>query len=195
MTSSSTVTAFLRDRRIAHGVLAEVARRLAETPGGRLAQVFDDVSGDLIKLGRPEERARALALTAVSVSPRQEPVSLLPRHLVWLDAQPGGASATLRRLVETAARDGAGRDRQARDAAYRFLSMMAGDRPGFEAACRALYAGDGPRLRAAMEGWPEDVVDYVEALAAEGLALSACPGEGRDPVWGPAHMDHPRSRG
>ncbi len=169
MTPSPTVTAFLRDQRLTQGALVDVARELATTPGGRAAQVFDDVSGDLIKLSRPEELARALVPTVVSASPRQEAVGLLTRHLAWLDARPGGASATLRRLVETAARDGTGRDRRARDAAYRFLSMMAGDRPGFEEACRALYAGDGPRLRAAMDDWPEDVADYVAALAAEGL--------------------------
>lgn len=165
-----TVTAFLHDRRIAHGVLPDVAARLAEIPGGRAAQVFDDVDGDLIKLGRPEEVARALAPAAISTAPQAEPVGLLPRHVAWLDAQPGGASATLRRLIETARRDGTGRDRQARDAAYRFLSMTAGDRPGFEAACRALYAGDGEGLRKATEAWPEDVADYVAMLATDGLA-------------------------
>lgn len=168
-----TVTAFLEDRRIAHGTLAEVAARLAEIPRGRSAQVFDDADGDLIKLGRPEEVARALAPATMSTSPESEPVGLLPRHLAWLDAQPGGASATLRRLVEAARRDGIGRDRQARDAAYRFLSMTAGDRPGFEAACRALYAGDGERLREATEGWPADLVGYLLALAEDGLTALA----------------------
>lgn len=163
------VTAFLKDRRVAHGPLAEVALRLAEIPGGRSAQVFDDADGDLIKLGRPEEVARALAPATVPTAPEVEAISLLPRHLAWLDAQPGGASATLRRLVEAARRDGTGRDRQARDAAYRFLSMTAGDRPGFEAACRALYAGDGERLRGAIEGWPADTVDYLMRLAEAGL--------------------------
>ena len=36
-------------------------------------------------------------------------VSLLPRHWSWLAEQPGGASATLRRLVDEARKEDAGR--------------------------------------------------------------------------------------
>ena len=70
-------------------------------------------------------------------------VTLLPRHWQWLGSQPGGASAALRRLVDEARRTHAGRDRvrRAQEAAYRFMSAMAGDEPGFEEATRALFAG------------------------------------------------------
>lgn len=96
-------------------------------------------------------------------------VTLLPRHWEWLNTQPGGASVALRRLVETARRDGAneGRSRSAREAAYRFMQAMAGDLPGFEEASRALFAGDRDRLNQEMEDWPADVRDqtmrYLEA--------------------------------
>ena len=73
-------------------------------------------------------------------------MTLLPRHWDWLGRQPGGASVTLRKLVETArlANGGPERMRRAREAAYRFMAAMAGDRPGFEEATRALFAGDPP---------------------------------------------------
>jgi hypothetical protein len=60
-------------------------------------------------------------------------VTLLPRHWEWLAAQPGGASVALRKLVEAARRESEGPTAAApREAAYRFASVMAGDRPGFE---------------------------------------------------------------
>jgi hypothetical protein len=57
----------------------------------------------------------------------------LPRHWEWLGAQPGGASVALRKLVEKARRASGDRDRlrAARDAAYHFMSTMAGRSAGF----------------------------------------------------------------
>jgi uncharacterized protein len=93
-------------------------------------------------------------------------VTLLPRHWEWLNAQPGGASVALRRLVEEARRAGAGRERTraAREAAYRFTHAVAGDLPGFEEATRALFAGDRARFGDAAAGWPSDVREHATAL-------------------------------
>jgi hypothetical protein len=94
-------------------------------------------------------------------------VTLLPRHWDWLSAQRGGASAVLRRLVDEARRADAGQSarRAARDAAYRFMSAMAGDFPRFEEASRALFAGDRQRFTQQIAGWPADVRGYLEKLA------------------------------
>ena len=83
-------------------------------------------------------------------------VTLLPRHWDWLDAQPGGASVALRKLVEEARRatGDADRARAARDAAYHFMSAMAGNLPTFEEASRALFAGDRRRLAALIAPGP-----------------------------------------
>ena len=96
-------------------------------------------------------------------------VSLLPRHWEWLNSQPGSASVVLRRLVDEARRDSVRRDqrRQAQKAAYVVMSAMAGNRPHFEEATRALFAGDAPRFAALMAGWPPDIREYVAALARE----------------------------
>ncbi len=167
--SGTTFTAFHRDRRMASGSLADVFGALAELADGRAAQVFNDATGDLVKLGRPEEVARATAEPMVpALGPVQLRITVLPRHVAWLETEPGGPSAAVRRLIDAARRDGVGRERRARDAAYRFISMMAGDRPGFEEACRALYAGDADRFAAAAESWPDDVRRYGQRLAAGG---------------------------
>ena len=86
-------------------------------------------------------------------------VTLLPRHWEWLARQPGGASITLRRLVEAARKGDTGAaDARARtEAAYRFMAAMAGDLPGFEEAARALFAGDRARLEIHMSQWPPDI--------------------------------------
>jgi hypothetical protein len=94
-------------------------------------------------------------------------VTLLPRHWEWLNAQSGGASVALRRLVDDARRSSGDRDRRraARDAAYHFMSAMAGDLPHFEEASRALFADDRQRFVGQIAGWPADIRDHVVRLA------------------------------
>jgi hypothetical protein len=99
------------------------------------------------------------------VVPRE--VTLLPRHWEWLNAQPGGASVALRKLVEEARRANTGKDRvrRSQEAAYRFMSAMAGNRPGFEEATRALFAGDRERFNQLIGAWPPDIRDHARMLA------------------------------
>ncbi|MCX7322062.1 MAG: DUF2239 family protein [Hyphomicrobiales bacterium] len=94
-------------------------------------------------------------------------ITLLPRHWDWLATQPGGASVALRKLVEEARRAHGDRDRAraARDAAYHFMSMMAGNLPNFEEASRALFADDRGRFGALIEVWPIDIRNHLTALA------------------------------
>jgi hypothetical protein len=101
-------------------------------------------------------------------------VTLLPRHWEWLAAQPGGASVALRKLVEAARRESEGPDRRraAREAAYRFASALAGDRPGFEAMSRALFAGDAAGFAARIADWPTDIRDHLRTLASEAFEAS-----------------------
>lgn len=102
-------------------------------------------------------------------------VTLLPRHWAWLGAHRGSVSATLRRLIDEARHLHEGRDavRRAQDAAYRFVSAMAGDEPGYEEAIRALYRGDRVRFEAASAAWPPDVREHAAQLAAGALGASA----------------------
>jgi hypothetical protein len=55
--------------------------------------------------------------------------------------------------------------RRARDAAYAFMSAMAGNLPEFEEASRALFGGGEEKLTAILARWPKDVRDYTLQLA------------------------------
>ena len=57
------------------------------------------------------------------------------------------------------AEDAMGRDQL--EAAYRFMTVVAGDLPGFEEATRALFAGDRDRLDVLTRTWPPDVRSEV----------------------------------
>ncbi len=83
----------------------------------------------------------------------------------------GSASVALRKLVEEARNVTAGKDRVrvAQEAAYRFMSAMAGNEPGFEEAIRALFAGNRDRLEAMIATWPIDVRDHTWMLASAAL--------------------------
>jgi len=107
-------------------------------------------------------------------------VTLLPRHWDWLATQPGGASAAVRRLVDSARQANAETDRRraAKESAYRFMSAMAGDAPGFEEATRALFANNRERFDVMTDGWPRDVRDHARALAARCWQSPAALGAG-----------------
>lgn len=95
-------------------------------------------------------------------------ITLLPRHWDWLARQTGGASVAIRKLVEDARRTGEDKERvrEAQEAAYRFMSAMAGNRPHYEDAIRALFAGDPIRFEQLIAEWPADVRDHAARFAA-----------------------------
>ena len=180
-----TVTAFEGSRRIASGPLAMVALRATEVVArGETGPVliFDDLTGEQVDAdlrGLPESAAEVPAQPmpddSAEVRGRGRPklgvvareVTLLPRHWQWLSSQPGGASVAIRKLVETARRTNqeADRDRQKLEAAYHFMSAMAGNLPNFEEASRALFANDRRSFTDLMADWPADVRDHAAALA------------------------------
>jgi hypothetical protein len=192
-TETPSFSAFAGARLLASGPLAEVAIAVKIASGGAVTEpvvIFDNATGRAVDLDlRGSHRdivARLPQPPVATAEPAAEPrgrgrpklgvvareVTLLPRHWDWLGSQPGGASVALRKLVEGARRVHADRDRAraARDAAYHFMSTMAGDRPGFEEASRALFAGDRDRLSALIADWPADIRDHVLRLAAAGRA-------------------------
>ncbi|REG23606.1 hypothetical protein ATI61_11676 [Archangium gephyra] len=187
-------TGFAGHRLIASGELTEVALKAKEwLDRGESAPIliFEDETGTpvdldfrgtlyefLDKLAKKRAR-RAEAEEAPEETKRSGPgrpklgvvsreVSLLPRHWDWLNSQPGGASVTLRKLVEEAKRNsvGADRARRSQEAAYKFMSIMAGDFPGFEEASRAFFANNPERFEQLIQPWPEDVREHVRRLVA-----------------------------
>jgi hypothetical protein len=162
-------TAFQGTQRIAVGSLAEVAVAVRMTPE---ALVFD-AEGKVVDIDARGSETEIRARLAPPMRSRGRPslgvqareVTLLPRQWDWLAKQPGGASAALRRIVDAARRSPEAETRAAREAAYRFMSAIAGDLPGYEEALRALFAGDGAALVGHMVGWPKDVRDHALKLA------------------------------
>ena len=172
-----TVTAFADSRQLARGapktVAAQVRAALEAKPDVRML-VLDDLTGAAVDLDLRGDAADSSKTDAAAPSARKagrprlgvasREVTLLPRHWEWLAAQPGGASVTIRRLVEAARRDPEQIRRAARDAAYRAMSALAGDLAGFEEASRALFADDRTALTGHMSDWPGDIVDYLSSL-------------------------------
>ena len=183
-----TCTAFEGERRLATGNPKEVAlaakAALERGLKGELL-IFDDQSGRLVDFDLSGEKEdvldRLAALMRESAGDAEKKsgpgrpklgvvsreVTLLPRHWEWLDRQTDSASAVLRRLVEAASRGEipSERMREAKDAAYRFMSAIAGNYAGFEEAARALYAGNKERFDAIIAGWPDDVREHAQKLA------------------------------
>ena len=187
---TETYTAFIGTARVAQGPVEPLTAALiafghGPHPSGLL--VFNDRTGaetDLNLSGRaPDDRPpqgfrpdgtarRGPGRPRLGVKARE--VILLPRHWDWLAKERGGASATLRRLVEAAMRDADANTAPGPDAAFSFLTAIAGDLPGYEAAIRALYADGGAGFAGAIAGWPEDIRAYALRLA--GPSLTGCTG-------------------
>jgi hypothetical protein len=183
MTTSSPCTAFADGRILASGDAATVALavKAAQADGRQGILILEDATGreiDFDLRGSDDDVRARHAGPAASEPERQgrgrprlgvvaREVTLLPRHWDWLAAQPGGASAALRRLVDEARTSRSDEDalRAARDAAYRAMSALAGDRVNFEEASRALYANDLPRLQHLLKDWPDDVAAYILRLS------------------------------
>ena len=190
MDHDRTYTAFAGDRRVVAGDLRTVVLGIKQFLDGgedRTVLVFDDHDGSQIDFdlrGTPEDALARLAshpsfvpettTPATPAAPRIGPgrprlgvvcreVSLLPRHWSWLEQQPGGISVALRKLIDDARRRGQGKQlaRTVRDGAGKFMWTMAGDRPGFEEASRALFAGEHARFKQLIRPWPEDIRDYL----------------------------------
>ena len=128
---TTTFTAFAGSERLATGDLATVAAavktRYDATPEGAAILVFDDetcrpveldlrgsLDEVLARLPAPSAPCEPAPATEGEPTPRApgrpklgvvaREVTLLPRHWEWLGTQPGGASVTLRKLVEAARR-------------------------------------------------------------------------------------------
>ncbi len=192
MSVSRPITAFQNGRCLAAGEASAVLTTVKETidkgaPDDLL--FFDDESGEQLDFnlhGTIENVLEGLARHPFFVSDLQKKplwgkvgrpklgvvsreVTLLPRHWSWLENQPNGASAALRRLVEKEMKKKpeAELKRQRIEAAGRVMWNLAGELPGFEEASRFLYRGELDRLESLMETWPEDVRNYLLRLTGQ----------------------------
>lgn len=132
--------------------------------------IFDAETGEQIELPRaptptPAAPAPRPGRPRLGVVARE--VTLLPHDWAWLDAQPGGASVTLRKLVLGARRlsESANRKHVARVACYRFISAIAGNETGYEEALRALFRDEPDAFARHVASWPADVRTHALGLA------------------------------
>jgi uncharacterized protein len=183
--------AFEGDHRIGSGSLRDVARAAREALDRRQDAsilVFDSGSGAFVDIDLrgsvddvlarippattpPADEDAAVAAPRGPGRPKlgvvAREITLLPRHWDWLAQQKGGASVAIRKLVDEARRvnEDADRIRLGQEAAYRFMSAMAGNRPHYEEAIRALFAADPRRFEKLIAEWPADVRDHAARLA------------------------------
>jgi hypothetical protein len=193
--SRKQCTAFEGSRCIASGELSHVAGKVKEVLDENCTAavlIFDDLTSELVEVdfrGTVKDVLKRLETQAprgessgaqpkndrsVSRGPGRpklgvvsREVTLLPRHWEWLGSQPGGASVALRKLVDEARRVNSGKDRvrRSQESAYRFMSVMAGNLPGFEEASRALFTGDRKRFEELTASWPADIRSHSLKLS------------------------------
>ena len=191
MPAPLSYSAFSGNRLIAFGRLADVltaSKAYLDTSDDPQLLIFEDSSGQQLDFdfsGSLEEVLRRALPPPERTGPGRpklgvvsREISLLPRHWEWLEAQPQGISAGLRRLVEEARKQNPSeqRARKGREALNKFMTAIAGNRPNYEEAIRALFAGDEARCLAAMSDWPRDIRRVAARLAAGAFV----PGTGGD---------------
>ncbi|TMV59998.1 DUF2239 family protein [Thioclava sp. BHET1] len=165
--------AFQGNRRIASGGLPQISEELEanaqrgagpvvllDQETGRRIPVnpSDPVETIVARFGKPVPQ-RSRGRPKLGVVARE--VTLLPRHWDWLNAQPGGASAQLRTLVETATAEAESESDSWTDAAFRALRSLGRGQPQLDHALRALFIADRTAFIQALAGWPEDIRSYL----------------------------------
>ncbi len=180
-------SAFAGHKKIGSGSVLDIALKVKahlEKNEDSTVLVFDDATSRVIDLdlrGSVKAITQRYQVEAAPVAgPEQKAgpgrpklgviareVTLLPRHWDWLATQPGGASVTLRKLVEEAKTKNLKKDqiRLAQESTHRFMSAMAGDLPGYEEALRAFYAKKYEDFSKLIDAWPRDLRDHIRRLA------------------------------
>lgn len=189
-------TAFANIKKVAQGNILDVAlkvKKILKTDAKTQVLIFDSITSQQIEIdfrGTSENLARRLDALVGKTAPTSEEekkigpgrprlgviskeITLLPNHWEWLSSQPGGASVTLRRLVEEAKKKNYGKDliRQAQESGYKFMTTMAGDLPNYEDALRALYSGEKKKFEKLIFAWPKDIKEHLLSLVQVCLRL------------------------
>ena len=176
-----TYTAFVGSTRLVSGPLAQVAIAVKNAEADKPAHpvlIFSDHTGKALDIDtRGTDDAIIDRYSPPPVAPRgrgrprlgvvAREITLLPRHWDWLAEQPGGASVTLRKIVDDARRAGGDQHlvKKAHEAAYTFMHALAGNLRNYEEAMRALFANDRARMELLISEWPRDVREHAVALA------------------------------
>jgi uncharacterized protein len=182
MTDTATYSAFAGDQLVASGTLPDLlsaAKAFLERSQDPRLLIFEDLTGRQVDF----DFSGTLAQVLERASPPPErvgpgrpklgvvsrEVSLLPRHWEWLEEQPHGISAALRRLVDEAKKKNPGeqRARLGREAVSKFMTALAGNLEHYEEAARALFAKDNARFALLIQDWPKDIRSQLLRMLVE----------------------------
>ncbi|WP_413293169.1 DUF2239 family protein [Bdellovibrio sp. HCB185ZH] len=184
-----TCTAFAGTKIVASGDVLQVAlkvKKYLKDDGKENVLIFDDVTSAQVELDlrgtveavtkrfesmvEPEDKKAGPGRPKLGVVSKE--VTLLPQHWEWLALQPGGASVTLRKLIEEAKKKNFAKDqiRQSQDAVYKFMHAMVGDLPNYEEALRAMYGHDTKKFKKMIGDWPKDIQEHIMKVGRESLA-------------------------
>lgn len=184
---TNTYTAFETHKILSQGsledVVLKVKKRLEKSPESQIV-IYSDVTGKSMDFNFQGSEKEVLKRLEVYTTPESadeastgpgrpklgvisREVSLLPRHWEWLATQSGGASNTLRKLVEESMKKTSGVQtvKTAQERTYKFMSVEAGDLENYEEALRALYRKDKEKFTSDIKTWPRDVQKHILELA------------------------------
>jgi hypothetical protein len=174
--AAQTYAAFADNRLISSGPRSDVLRATKKhsekKTGGAPVLIFEEASGRQVDFDLRGSLDEVLARAENTVKPGpgrpklgvvSREISLLPRHWDWLESQPSGASAAIRRLVDEARHHETGieRGRHVRNAIGRVLWAIAGNLAGFEEVARAIDAREDSRVADLIASWPKDMRSWV----------------------------------
>jgi hypothetical protein len=186
MDAQETYTAFEGTTRLFRGTIEQVVLQIKERLGraeNSSVLIFSDNTGKTMDFNFQGKVKDVLKRLEIYVSKQNcgpvagpgrpklgvisREVSLLPRHWEWLANQSGGASATIRKLIEDAKKRSSAHTsiKHVQERVYRFMSVIAGDMTGYEEALRALYKADRKNFLLHMRDWPTDVRTHVVEMA------------------------------
>lgn len=185
----TTYTAFEDHKLLIQGALDQVVLKVKRKLGAAAHSpilIFSDQSGKTMDFNFSGSEADVLKRLDIYVpaaeqtSENQGPgrpklgvisreVSLLPRHWEWLAQQSSSVSAVLRKMIEEAMKKStpANEAKQAQERTYQFMSVIAGDRPQYEEALRALYQKNQKSFLSLIDKWPADIKKHISYLSKD----------------------------
>lgn len=123
---------------------------------------IESVLANAVATLQPEQAGTASKRGRPKLGVTSKEVTLLPRHWEWLASQRGGASVTLRRLVDHAIKHASPEELilVKQNQLHSLMSVLA-DEPGFEEATRALYRNSRVSFEQAISTWPKELKNLI----------------------------------